>query len=48
MSKLRPTSELKKKRQIHVNDTRFVEKFDFEKASAESLKKLLKRPFYTT
>ena len=45
---IKASSELKQKRKIHPNDIRFVEQFDFDKASAESIKRLSKRPFHTT
>lgn len=41
-----PSKELKKKRKIAPQDKRYVEVFDFQKASADSIKALRDRPFY--
>ena len=41
-----PSKELKKKRKVSKQDQRFVERFDFERASKISQEAILQRPFY--
>ncbi len=47
MKKTMVVMPIPEKPKYRPEDRKYIEHFDFEKASAKSMKALLKRPFYT-